>query len=622
MRKKFLLSFVLVIFSFAQLVAKQIPIDLAKRVAINFVYEQTGNVLSNSEIEQINNNKNISTNFYIFSLKPQGFVIVSADDVYLPVLAYSFDNDFLVNAEQTNVLGWLENYDTQINYLRDSKTTINAENKWAKYEQPIENLKFNGEKSTLTTVQITTPLWNQNAGWNDLCPADAAGPGGHVYAGCVATAMSIIIKYWNYPLVGNGTSSYYHSTYGQLTVNHGTTNYMFELMPDNASNYYNALLMYHCGVSVEMNYAPDGSGASSFDVPYALKNRFYYANATYASKKSYTDAGWKTLLRGQIDNARPVYYSGSGSEGGHAFVLDGYRTDDDFFHFNFGWSGQDNGWYALTDVNGFSSSQACVYNIYPTQSYYPYYEAPASINAYSDSTQFVDFKQIVEWTAPTSATPSGYRLYINDVLLEDNISASTFNYESMPTTIDNNYYTVRALYPSSKISLGQNAYAKGKFDVKFKIRTALNKPAKNVNVTFNGSTIKTNLAGESSFLSVDWSGSKPYSVVTDTISKTGALNIYKDLVVTIYLKDSVPAVDKNVSISFVAYPNPATQYIYFQGLNSQNKVKIFDVNGKLMISSNNVENNVAFDITQLKAGVYILEIETPDYKHKDKIIIR
>lgn len=622
MRKKIFISFVLVIFAFSQLVAKQIPIDLAKNVAINFVYEQTGNILKTSEIEQFKASNELPSNYFVFAIKPQGFVIVSADDVYLPIIAYSFDNDFKANNQHTNVLWWMSFYDNQINYLRETKTTIKAENKWQYYTQPIEKIENKSNKGTLTTVELNTPLWNQNAGWNELCPADPNGPGGHVYAGCVATAMSIIMKYWNYPLVGNGTSSYYHFTYGTLSVNHGATNYMFEHMPTNAPNYYNALLMYHCGVSVNMNYAPDGSGAYSTDVPSALKNKFYFANATYATKSSYTDAAWKTLLKGQLDNSRPIYYSGHGDDGGHAFVVDGYRTDDDYFHFNFGWSGYNNGWYAYTDAGGFYSSQACIYNIYPTQSYYPYYESPASTIAYSDSTQFVDFKQIVEWTAPQNSTPSGYRLLINDQLLEDNLSATTTSYEAMPAQVSNNYYTVRALYPNSKISLGLSAFAKGIFNVKFKIKKANGQSAKNVDVTFDNRTIKTNIAGESLFTDVLWAGPKPYTVYTDTITKTGNLNVYKDLTVTIYLKDSTPSGLNTSTINFVAYPNPATQYIYFQGLTNNNNVKIYDINARLVIDVSNVQNNIPFDVTMLKAGVYIIEIETSEYKHKDRLIIK
>jgi len=296
----------------------------------------------------------------------------------------------------SNVNWWLGQYDKQISYLKESKKSLDVQDKWQYYTQSTDKIQDKSTKSNLTTVQLTTPLWNQDEGWNELCPADPAGPGGHVYAGCVATAMGIIMKYWNYPLVGNDTSSYYHSTYGTQTVNHGTTNYMFELMPQDAPNYYVALLLYHCGVAVYMDYSPNGSGASSFSVENVLKNKFYFANATYAQKSNYSDAEWKTLLKNEINASRPVYYSGDGSEGGHAFVLDGYRTDDNFFHFNFGWSGIENGWYALTDVNGFAESQVCIYNIQPTQSYYPYFESPASITAYTDTTQFDDFKQIVQ----------------------------------------------------------------------------------------------------------------------------------------------------------------------------------------------------------------------------------
>ena len=47
-------------------------------------------------------------------------------------------------------------------------------------------------------------------------------------------------------------------------------------------------------------------------------------------------------MRTNLENYGPTFFSGQGDDGGHAFILDGYATND-YFHFNFGWSGYNNG---------------------------------------------------------------------------------------------------------------------------------------------------------------------------------------------------------------------------------------------------------------------------------------
>lgn len=103
-----------------------------------------------------------------------------------------------------------------------------------------------------------------------------------------------------------------------------------------------------------MNYAIDGSGAQSTDAAWAMANNFRYPQASYQGRASYSDAQWNSLLQAQLDNGSPMYYSGSGA-GGHAFVVDGYDPDN-YYHFNFGWSGSYNGFYYINNINPGSST--------------------------------------------------------------------------------------------------------------------------------------------------------------------------------------------------------------------------------------------------------------------------
>jgi len=238
----------------------------------------------------------------------------------------------------------------------------------------VWNEILSGDFSRFGTREISpllTTNWNQDWPYNQLCPVDNAGPGGHVYAGCVATAMSMVMKYWNWPVTGQGSHGYTAYPYGYQSVSFANTTYLWDQMP-NAISLTNdpiARLMYHCGVAVNMDYAPDGSGAQSADAAAALRQYFrYYTGLNYVEKQNYTQTTWDNLLREQLDNVHPLYYSGGGTSGGHAWACDGYQGTN-YFHFNWGWGGWDNGYFysnALNTDNGsFNQYQGIIINVHP-----------------------------------------------------------------------------------------------------------------------------------------------------------------------------------------------------------------------------------------------------------------
>jgi len=231
--------------------------------------------------------------------------------------------------------------------------------------------------------KVVTPLltctWDQGAYYNALCPADGAGPAGHVVTGCVATAMAQTMFYYRFPTTGLHSNTYNAgSTYGYLTANPGTTTYDWNAMQDNlnASNTAVATLIYHCGVTVNMNYGPAGSSANMSDAAYAMKYYFKYGTITEHLRFGYSDANWIAMLKTELNAKRPVMYSGddTGGGGGHAFVCDGFDVSNNF-HFNWGWSGYYNGYFAMSDLNAggyhFNDNQAAYVNIYPGSGY-PY----------------------------------------------------------------------------------------------------------------------------------------------------------------------------------------------------------------------------------------------------------
>lgn len=354
----FTISWSLTAFAQSEITEKQ-----AQNLASSFVK-------SNSSLRDASLTLVRASKVYVYNVADQGFVMVSGDKVLPPILGYSFSGTFVdLDVAPDNIVSWVKRYDEMIDYAKERQLQPEAAvlSQWEKALQG--DFGFRDGKSV---DPLVATRWNQDCYYNEYCPYtggggwwDDGGPCGHAYAGCVACAMAQVMKYWNHPHQGFGSHSYVHGTYGEQSADFGNTVYNWIQMPNYiyGSNSAIATLMYHCGVSVNMNYAPDGSGAQSRDVEHALRSYFGYCGAKYREKRNYDEQTWMDMLRAELDLSHPLYYSGSSTSVGHAFVCDGY--DGDYFHFNFGWSGAGDSFYSLYDVNGYSDNQAAVFNIVP-----------------------------------------------------------------------------------------------------------------------------------------------------------------------------------------------------------------------------------------------------------------
>ena len=309
--------------------------------------------------------------FYVFNLDTAGFVIVSADDRCLPILGYSMNGSFDFEKLPINLLSWLQEGAASI----QEGIQANAPDDKYTLKQWEELLKDNGgeDPSPKSDSYLLTSTWEQGSGYNNYCPTMG---GQHVVVGCVATAMAQIIRYYGTPTRGFGRKQYQHTAYGVLAVDFDTTEYDYSLMPDkirrsssNAQKDMVSRFCYHCGIVVNMEYQHSGhttgSGAHTENVPEGLLY-FGYTNAKCYSRYSINnDSLWIAMIHEEIDNRRPIEYSGYGDEGGHAFVLDGYNNSNQF-HFNWGWGGYADGFYSLNTMAGFTSNHSMVINIYPS----------------------------------------------------------------------------------------------------------------------------------------------------------------------------------------------------------------------------------------------------------------
>lgn len=374
------LKLLLLMFIFSGHFAWADPItpQTAQLVAEHFISGKLSKQLYLKQLLPPNSNFQ-NQNYYIFNATDgTAFVIVSADDRFEPVLAYSTENNFSFENAGENTLNWFEGLDMEIQYGIDFNLPADAEilGRWKAY---IHN-NYVDSRSTTSVSPLLQSKWGQQAPYNGFCPTYS---GQKALVGCVATAMAQIMRFWKYPSKGNGSYSYNHSTFGTLTAYFGTTTYDWNSMPlVNAANTTNtelARINYHCGVSVKMNYGLNSSGAYTHksDVgtgqpcaERAFIDYFKYDPSLVGRlKSSYTNMAWENLLRAELDAGRPMLYRGYSTTGGHAFVCDGYNGS--YFHFDWGWNGSyNNGNYLLTAMNpgggnGYTSNQGALFGIKP-----------------------------------------------------------------------------------------------------------------------------------------------------------------------------------------------------------------------------------------------------------------
>lgn len=343
-----------------QFYSENVQNGLRSSMDFQLVYSDTGKVVNNSSGSEF-------VCFYIFNAGDKdGFVIVSGDDAIKPILAYSDEGSFPTGKIPENISNWLNYYSKEIQYVvanPSSQTSPNTTN------ETVSGLR--------TTNSAATPLlgrirWDQGDPYNLLCPYSMKYSQITV-TGCVATAMAQVMKYYEWPIQGTGSSGYtfdLDSVSTTLTANFGQTTYKWNEMLDNynatstlAQDSAVALLVYHCGVAVDMDYNTSGGGGSSAslsDAGIALKNNFGYDSDLQLFRREFFNlTSWTEKLMNEIDAGRPVLYAGGSDHGGHAFVCDGYDSDS-LFHFSWGWGGSANGYFSISildpEYSGIGSS--------------------------------------------------------------------------------------------------------------------------------------------------------------------------------------------------------------------------------------------------------------------------
>jgi len=357
--------------------AKEINRQQAITVARNVLSERFSAIQKNAaEIKLVLQSEKLSGNdrlYYVFNaMNLQGWVIVSADDRIPPVLAYSLSGNYQTLNPPPAQEQFLQGLEKKIRWvlLNNSEGLPEAGFQWQQYSSD----PFIPQKGIRDVSPMVNAMWDQGCFYNNQCPPDntATDYCFHAVTGCGATAMAQIMQYYQAPVHGTGEHSYTHPVYGNLYANFGATTYDWTNMPNslNANNDAVATLMYHCGVAQDMDYGPTGSSSNANVIDDAFINYFdYSATSNWKWKADYTTTGWETIVRGELDAGRPLFYYGNDNgTNGHFFNCDGYQGTD-YFHFNWGWSGSNNGYYYLNDLtpggNYFTDTQGAIFDLFP-----------------------------------------------------------------------------------------------------------------------------------------------------------------------------------------------------------------------------------------------------------------
>ena len=293
---------------------------------------------------------------YLFTSADGGFVLVAADDAVRPILGYSPTGTLDPDNMPPALHQWLQAYQQEVEGIQNSQLSIR--NSQSPEWYALENNLMPKDDGTAVVGPLITTFWDQTYPYNGYCPGGSA-------VGCAATAQAQVMNFWKFPAFGIGSHSYNHARYGVQSADFAHTLYDWANMPVMATyatpmveKEAVATLMYHCGVSVEMNYDPNGSAAAGLagmegipSIDNSLKDYFGYSSSMrVVNRMFFTKDQWRDMLTAELDLGHPIVYTGSGDAGGHGFVCDGY-DDRGYLHFNFGWSRRGDGYFPVDSIS-------------------------------------------------------------------------------------------------------------------------------------------------------------------------------------------------------------------------------------------------------------------------------
>ncbi|MEM9548809.1 MAG: C10 family peptidase [Bacteroidota bacterium] len=390
-----------------------IPFQVAHDVATKFTFPQEGssdggggdsNPPAIADV-QTYSDKMGEPALYVFNYEnDQGYLVVSADWRHEPICAITKAGTFPDYEAPSAIFEWFEATIENIEFIRYNGINNDARGiaGWNKLiddlDLALDPIPFGsdccdecpnwpdclldpvgcgdptihcgdpcGDYVTTIVGPLMSTEWGQKCTYNEQVDdkncSGVCWSNTRAYTGCVATAMSQIVRYW------------------EINTSH---NYNYSTMPDNSGDSEVQRLMSDTGESVDMDYGCSSSGAKSSKVPGALKDDFNFSSA---NRSGYGSGSYQTVVS-NLNAGRPVYLDGCrskkkflgitvGYSNCHAWICDGYWRTNNYcysylkFYMNWGWNGSHNGWFAFNNWTipannrNYQYARDYIYNIYP-----------------------------------------------------------------------------------------------------------------------------------------------------------------------------------------------------------------------------------------------------------------
>ena len=353
--------------------------SVSKRAAAKMAFkvtDQANKVQTENDLLYVINNGNAD-----------GYIILAGDNRVAPVLAYA-DKGHLEESMTTvnpNLQWMLEHYTLEMEWVQTNVKDVPHK----AYQQLTSSVQVAEKnqvvKPLLQYDKTTKKLLPQAISWGQNYPFNKYTPHMQVYSryygrwydqetpsGCVATGISTVMRWHQYPNKPKGQSGRYfwqkarkyiesidfdkdpNNGYSWADMPAGIDGYgrdratgkdVTERQADNIGR-----LLRDVGYSIQMNYSPRASGTFLNLCVAPLVNNFGYSNnLRHILRERYTTKEWWEQVTDELTNYGPIVYAGISRGGGHCFVLDGYSNDaiNRYVHVDWGWNAMENGWYKL-----------------------------------------------------------------------------------------------------------------------------------------------------------------------------------------------------------------------------------------------------------------------------------
>ena len=328
-----------------------------------------------------------------YDVSPRGFVLVPALKEMTPVKVYS--DRFNLDESQAN--GFLtmitEMLSTRMRLYAETVGSLEAAQsvdgprlydqagkaEWDRLNVPEKQFRADLAGKALDGGRDGGPLmtsnWHQGPPYNNDCPM---GDEGTSVVGCVATAASQIMAYWQWPPSGIGSHTYYWDgdqycggDYGggyltaDFSDSYDWANILDTCLESSTPAQQAAVaeLCYEVGVAFDMDYSSCGSGTYTGYAVSVFPQYFKYDEKIERHDRiNYGQTQWWDLVANEIDSGRVIQYRINS----HSIVLDGYReqTPGTYeYHMNYGWANSFNAWYVMDNLYcGWVSGDVCPYD--------------------------------------------------------------------------------------------------------------------------------------------------------------------------------------------------------------------------------------------------------------------